>query len=127
MRMPFSNHWKTGKPIPVKLFKVEQDGEELELEAVTKPEQITMPEYRLFSFEHIRNLTQNIIETVDVRRDMKISVPTNIARDIDIVNKLPIEAVLFKLEKYPRETINLLTTFKVKNSRIHMQVVNKES
>lgn len=127
MRLPFSNHWKTGKPIPVKLFKVEKDFDSIELEEVTSPEQITLPEYSVFQFEHVRNLTQNLVETVDVRRDMKTSIPTNITRDIDIVNKLPIESVFFKLEKYPRQTIGLSTTFKVKNNHIFFQIVNTET
>ncbi len=127
MRLPFSNHWKTGKPIPVKLFKVEKDIDSIELEEVTSPEQITLPEYSVFHFEHIRNLTQNLVETIDVRRDMKTSIPSNITRDIDIVNKLPIESVFFKLEKYPRDTIGKLTVFKVKNNHIFFQITDKET
>lgn len=127
MRLPFSNHWKTGKPIPVKLFKVEKDIDEIELIEVTSPEQITLPTFDIYTLEHIRNLAQNITETIDIRRDLKITIPTNISNDIDIVNKLPIESVIHKLEKYPRDYIDKTIVFKHKNNHIFFKITEKET
>jgi len=126
MRLPFSNHWKTGLPIAVELYQVFREWDKLEVEIVTDKEQIFLPT-NVFSLEHIKNLQSNIVEQIDIRKELKISLTSQTDWDIDIVNKLPIESVLFKLEKYPRITDTQSIKFKVQWTSIWFETTNLET
>lgn len=102
MRMPFSNHWKSGNPKEVKLREVlpkREDGKKKFVE-VTKPEQITLEGKALVN-------TQWLLDFVENQRPHTITNPkwqdvTLSPKTIEI-NKLPIVDVIRRLERYPRK------------------------
>lgn len=117
MRLPFSNHWKTGVAIPVKLYKLDWE-EDLSVEEITSPEEITINEWTYLQVEHITSMAASIKEDIDVKRHLggKLSLGTNSL--IDQINKIPIAHILNQIKKYPRINGDISTQFIYKNSFI---------
>lgn len=127
IRLPFSNHWKTWTAKPVKLFKIEKDWPDIELEEVTDVSQITIPEYSVFNIEHIKNYIWSLTEVIDIRKNNKLQLPSTVWNDMDVVNQLPVETVIFKLKEYPREYMGKSYIFKTKHWFINFEITDPET
>jgi hypothetical protein len=94
MRLPFSNHWKTGIPIDVQLYRLDWE-DSVEVVQVKTPEDITINEWSYLQAEHVTSMASSIKEDIDVKRHLggKLSLG---------INKIPIANILNHIKKYPR-------------------------
>jgi len=106
MRLPFSNHWKTLSPIWLKLYKLFNTWDEIEVDEVMSPDDITFPTTYL-PVQYVKNLNKNLKESTDFRVDMNNPwKQKEIDADMAIINNIDISKILFtlsnKYEKYPK-------------------------
>ena len=107
MRCPFSNHWKTGSPIEVELFRLRKGADDdmnycVTAEKVTTVEQMVLEDYELMPYEAVKSFADSVKEVGDARKTTGLILETGVNEDSVIVNKLPIQNVMDRLGKYPR-------------------------
>ena len=70
MRLPYSNHWKTGVPIEVELFKLEWDEGEVTAHKVEEPDDIFIDDYSYLQQEHVSSMASSIKEDIDIKKNL---------------------------------------------------------
>lgn len=103
IRLPFSNHWKTGKPIQTELYRVDFDWD-IELVKVETVDDLVFPEFRCLTFEHVVHYASGIKDVPElVSPETRIMLNLWWMKEVDSVNRIPFETLLFKLQNYPRQ------------------------
>jgi hypothetical protein len=117
MRLPFSNHWKTGLPIKVELYRLDwEDG--VEVVKVKDEDDIFIGEYTYLQSEHVTSMASSIKEDIDVKKNLGGKLSLGTSSLIDQINKIPIVNILNHIKKYPRVNGDISTQFVYKNSFI---------
>jgi len=101
MRLPFSNHWKTGIPIEVKLYRLDWE-ESVEVVEVRSPDDITISDWSYLQAEHVTSMASSIKEDIDVKRHLGGKLSLGTSSLIDQINKIPVVNILNHIKKYPR-------------------------
>lgn len=117
MRMPFSNHWKTGLPIKVELYRLDWE-DEVEVVKVKDEDDIFIGEYTYLQSEHVTSMASSIKEDIDVKKNLGGKLSLGTSSLIDQINKIPIGNILNHIKKYPRVNWDTSTQFVYKNSFI---------
>ena len=74
MRLPYTNHWKTGEPLPVSLYSLEYaDDGTLQSQEITDPEAILCNEYQYLSFDQVEAFSQTTTEEIDIKKEQTVS------------------------------------------------------
>lgn len=120
MRVPFSNHWKTGEPIQVTLYKLNWEWPTPEVEEVTKPDQIELPEYTLLNQDQIASFAESVSEEIDIKKELGNTLTLSQSSIIDQVNKIPIQHIITALAKYPRISPDEKTSTKFYYHKTHI-------
>lgn len=139
MRMPFSNHWKTWEAKQVELYRLYREATpewmEIECVKVTSPDMMDLWDFDYMPYESIRQFAQSIVESIDSRKNLWITMDVNVSNDITVINKIPIRHIFDRLWKYPRESmmiwewqpVKTLTVFTYNKTHIGFQHTNTVS
>lgn len=121
MRLPFSNHWKTGAPIPTNLYKIDwSTGNPIRIEVETA-DQISYNKDLVVSYEGLVNFIHNTEEVQILEGDgTTVSDITTFQ-----INNISIRDIITKLEKYPRNYQGKEYTFKLRGSSIYFEIDKK--
>ena len=126
MRLPFSNHWKTGEPIPVELYRIDWEEEPIPVR-VESVEDIFVNEYSYLTIEHIHNFAESITEEVDIKKAMGVSLTLGISSLIDQVNKIPIKSILKAIYNEPKDNGKNWKHFIYSGSHIGFEYKDKQT
>ena len=132
MRIPLSSHWKTGRPIPVRLLQVEWLEDKFGIPVpqyveVHEADDLTSPDDNQYMKPYItdifiKNIIESITEKIEVTDTMigwRLTLNPN--SDSNVVNRIPITHILERLLKYPRVIWKTSIVFKMKGSAIYFE------
>lgn len=106
MRIPFSMHYSSWEPVQWKLFSCAPDWDgEIEVEEVTRPDQIRLDDLRCLTFEQLTQYREAFNEKVIVTntsiQDKFFDKAGGSSDFISLCNQLPIQEVMGRMSKYP--------------------------
>ena len=128
MRLPFSNHWKTMNPIPLKLYSFFNEWWEIEVNEVNKVDDIIEP-YTYLPYEYLINLDNNIKENTNIKITMSNpSQQKELNWDIIAINKLDVTKVIqildFKNDVYRKSYLWNYYRFFLDWNRINIEITD---